>query len=424
MSTTDIRCKFAFHPVGQGLFYSGVIKKYNFVYDCGTNSHKRYLENAISSYQCNKLDMLIISHFHKDHICGIKELFDKTGGAKNVIMPYLHPEEKYLLLANYVSKYKLDQNALENDEYVKFLQDPEAWFPNSVERIIYIVSDSDKKKETQERANSNTDEQFSWTENPHIEAGRIYRQNHDVILTSSYWYFKFYCNKSLITAQIIRDELQSLGIVIRDNEKGAFNIVFDELKKANDVYKHLFKNQNSTTLVCYHGPKIPPVNNTIELETMLFNNSVTDYLSLDKWLFHCVKNNCHYSSTRCIIFDGDMFWPGCRKDCKWVPLALGQMLTGDAELGKKEYEEHFKNELESVGIMLIPHHGSISNWRRWFNNIHQNCMVWVCSAGIGRKRHPHKEVVEDLINNKNTVILCNETAGFNICFRLHREPFR
>jgi len=31
-----INCSFRFHPVGQGLFYSGRIGDFSFVYDCGT----------------------------------------------------------------------------------------------------------------------------------------------------------------------------------------------------------------------------------------------------------------------------------------------------------------------------------------------------------------------------------------------------
>ena len=44
--------KFKFHPVGQGLFYTGSIAKgrYNFVYDCGTESKGSYISNAIDNY--------------------------------------------------------------------------------------------------------------------------------------------------------------------------------------------------------------------------------------------------------------------------------------------------------------------------------------------------------------------------------------
>ena len=43
---------FKFHPVGQGLFYTGslVHKTYNFVYDCGTKSKKHYLSSSIDAF--------------------------------------------------------------------------------------------------------------------------------------------------------------------------------------------------------------------------------------------------------------------------------------------------------------------------------------------------------------------------------------
>ena len=71
---------FKFHPVGFGLFTSGKIENFRFVYDCGTKSTQAFVENAIDSeFQAGDvIDLLVISHFHKDHISGIKKLLEDS----------------------------------------------------------------------------------------------------------------------------------------------------------------------------------------------------------------------------------------------------------------------------------------------------------------------------------------------------------
>ena len=64
------------HPVGQGAFYSEIFserknKLFTVVYDCGSNN-KGCLKTNIE--KLGTADLVFISHFHSDHINGIKEL--------------------------------------------------------------------------------------------------------------------------------------------------------------------------------------------------------------------------------------------------------------------------------------------------------------------------------------------------------------
>jgi beta-lactamase superfamily II metal-dependent hydrolase len=67
-----------FRNVGQGLFYTGKIGEFTFVYDCGSNSGMNYVEKAVDDFhnevQSTKLGMLVISHFDSDYINGIQKL--------------------------------------------------------------------------------------------------------------------------------------------------------------------------------------------------------------------------------------------------------------------------------------------------------------------------------------------------------------
>jgi hypothetical protein len=149
-----------------------------------------------------------------------------------------------------------------------------------------------------------------------------------------------------------------------------------------------------------------------------FKNS-KNYPLFNKWRFHRENDNCVLQTKACGEFSDDMhFYYFCVEGCPWVPLLLGQMLTGDAELGKQEYENHYRTERNKVGMFLLPHHGSSNNWRNWFINSHPNCAVWVCSSGINYK-HPHQKVIDDLAVNENMLFICNEVQMMSIEIVLH-----
>ena len=80
----QLQCEF--QNVGQGLFSSGRIQMgdalaFHWVYDCGTSSSQKLIQNAVNKYNSDKnqgnIDLLVLSHFDKDHISGVKELVKK-----------------------------------------------------------------------------------------------------------------------------------------------------------------------------------------------------------------------------------------------------------------------------------------------------------------------------------------------------------
>ncbi|HHF0414730.1 MBL fold metallo-hydrolase [Haemophilus influenzae] len=54
---------------------------FHWVYDCGTSSSQKLIQNAVNKYNSDKnqgnIDLLVLSHFDKDHISGVKELVKK-----------------------------------------------------------------------------------------------------------------------------------------------------------------------------------------------------------------------------------------------------------------------------------------------------------------------------------------------------------
>lgn len=125
-----------FHPVGQGAFYTEVFSdekdhKFIMVYDCGSVTSSKVIEAAggktlyeqIKDFakaggdNC-RIDYLFISHFHNDHINGIKELI-KRMPPKQIFLPMLPME---LILASRIANLaKYGSDAVETDELIQDL---------------------------------------------------------------------------------------------------------------------------------------------------------------------------------------------------------------------------------------------------------------------------------------------------------------
>ena len=98
--------RFMFHPVGQGLFYTGEIENgtddFVFVYDCG-GTNKQIACDAADSFQKSlngkRIDLLVLSHLHEDHINGIETILTALKPDGRIVMPYI--DSKLLTLYQY-----------------------------------------------------------------------------------------------------------------------------------------------------------------------------------------------------------------------------------------------------------------------------------------------------------------------------------
>ena len=87
-------------PVGQGLFTQADVRcgdrDFRIVYDCGTSSPQQHCWSAVHNLPPERLDLLVLSHYDLDHISGVAELLDHTGGTDRVWVPYIAPELRWL----------------------------------------------------------------------------------------------------------------------------------------------------------------------------------------------------------------------------------------------------------------------------------------------------------------------------------------
>lgn len=162
--TTHIDFLRSLRPVGQGAFYTEVFKKddgtlFTVVYDCGTETDSSILEAQIDEFkkEITQIDLLFISHFHKDHISGLDKLLKKIPVIKTVI-PMLPAH--IMTLARVQNLLQCKEEALAADAIIKelYLSDKT---PKRFGKVIVVepldysdLSDEEKGKGLGERAKS------------------------------------------------------------------------------------------------------------------------------------------------------------------------------------------------------------------------------------------------------------------------------
>lgn len=320
---------FKFNPVGHGLFYSGTLthiksqKKFSFVYDCG-GKDRTIVNNAISTADLpQKIDLLIISHFHADHIKGVPLIKDRV---KKVILPYLDNNLQILYLAALASN-----SSTEDFEELKgLILKPKEYFGNDVEVIQYEDSEDDQRLEV------NYDEDgFS----SNMNSGKLNKSSSEKII----WTFHFFMPKHATNASSMTSFFYNNSITT-DNAKDHW----DEIKKE---MTRLQLNDNISNLVCAHGPTT-----ALYLESIHSNILSPFYLN--------------YNFRYCLYEYNFGF----------------QFLTGDAEIDDEfAFVGIYKEELSKSLLFQIPHHGSKSNWHDWFSNYQPFCFLWPVTHNANHK---------------------------------------
>lgn len=433
---TQINCRFDFHPVGQGLFYSGQLcsrrdasapnpERFDFVYDCGTSNAKRYITDALDGYDVDGLDLLVISHFHADHMNGVKALLGKTQGVREVVLPYLFPAERLLAGAGYAIANDLD--GLDAD-YISFLVDPVGYLTEfgGDEANITFLRPGEAVTEWPD-AGDQAAGTYGWYPDaaapaPDDPEEMLSRPNvglrlHSSIYRVPQWGFKFYCQPGRASAKDIERQMAALTPPITLDDLAV--VLSDRLDDLKDLYHALFDGsagQNSTSVVCCHGPAMPRGNGG----GLLHGDARIGMSMSPPGQIHNV-HRLHECWIGHFLFDWHGWWPSDEERPFLLPPM--QLLTGDANLKPNEYQTHFAHELNGVGLALLPHHGSKHNWRKGFPTMMPNCLLWVASFGLGnRHKHPHKTVVDAVVDANRQLVTCNEVQHVAIFVDGWRSP--
>lgn len=370
--------QFDFHPVGQGIFYSGSLNgsNYNFVFDCGSESDKCLLDDEIEllyqsmiglgKKQKPTIDFVVISHLHKDHYSGLPRLLNRFK-VKEIYLPYLGELSSdaftlYLYHDFFASRPRSDFLFREFSEYLGLLR--ELYYHPEVER-----NDTLPRVQLVGRG-----EPFDF-----FSSG------------SNFWEFNLFCKK--VDSRKIDDINHKCAYILN---KYGFARMQDFLmsksygpKLIQDTYKKVFgrgNELNKTSIVLLHHP---------------------------------VSNNC---SVKCCYYQND--FPSKRPIlCFFLPCIgsgipnLMTLLTGDATFDKDMAGKI--TSLLDVGqlhVLQIPHHGSKSNWLSLKNNGLAGKAIYVVPFGYGNKYgHPNRDVIMDLLRKP---LFCPVTQGFGFKYSI------
>lgn len=378
------------------------------VYDCGEIFGPKKITHLIDEYTNklgnSKIDMLVASHLHSDHVCGFESLLKKVK-IRYVFLPYLLPVQRLLLalseslyadqsyydfLADPVS-YLVDRGAEkiilvgsgENDGYEKRYESDEDFPPDGE----FEVNSEDLNEESIQLPNDDRLERVIGESDPQLLASKYenilsIKSHHGMVSLKRNWVFRFFAPPTKRDLRIFESCVMHIlpGTTKLDNAT-LKNILTNQadLDKLASCYKKTFKRLNDTSLLLYHGP-------TRKVTTLLCPSSFPFRKSANTKFYPCNG-----------LFEQDVNY--------------GWLLTGDVDFNRVSVAllKHFSHYLRSITHLLIPHHGSKGNWDSNIMGQVARPNNWFVSYGLGNWfRHPNRDVISDIVAAGNKVSLCNE----------------
>lgn len=396
-----IHCSLTFHPVGQGLFSSGCIRpwheqpQFRWVYDCGTVSRKSLLTEAIGKLNWApagprpKLDLVIISHFDRDHVNGLLTLLD-TFDVGTLLLPYAHLWERLLIafgrgvtagrllefylhpLAFLSREYqgRIDQLAWvpssSGDENQASPLEPEPTFEGQPPSPLHIDVERGDNRDDSEGISKDMPQRGDGKPIPAVVLRRGGR-----LVASNAWEFVPYNEppKKRVPRRFQSAVDKHRNLLLSGNAK----IKLQSLSCLKALYDRQFgtssAHRNVISLFVYCGP--------LSRRTLCHSTSCTHVCHAKQTRVFCHGR----SSNRCgILYTGDGFLD--------TRARLTRMRTffGDDRIGR-------------VFCMQVMHHGARSNWHEGMADTIQPA-VSVFSADPDRRstRHPHAQVLKDFMN--------------------------
>ncbi len=340
-----------FHPVGQGAFYTEEFTHdcFTMICDCGSYTGKTIIEDEIKKSGLKKeIDLLVISHFHGDHINGLEYLF-KNHIIKNILLPFLHNEDKIEIFF---------QN-IRADEFIKNL----CLYPketiNQVSKSTKIIFVAEYNSEDK----NNSEESISLSEiEKIIDSGKTIR------IDSKWMYipfnFRFKTRSSQLKKRFIH---KKIPLNIDD-----FLAFYKTNKKVViDAYESITGDMNTNSLVLYSGINKQPI------------------FSLGYPILNCFPFCYGHQENVACLYMGDYNAKGATK--------------------MKELEKAF-SKIQYLGTIQIPHHGSRHNYNPLLN-LKKN-LISVISAGIDNTyKHPHCSTLKQIVLHSGIPIIVTEKSS-------------
>lgn len=388
---------YGFFPVGQGLFsYGAIISEYeekevfSWVYDCGTSSKIKLVEESVDELEKIKkrsnIDIIFISHYDEDHINGIDILLN-VFSASLLVLPYISFEDIVVQIG--MGNFQVGGKALD------MALDPAGYLLKkglSLKSIILVPPD----KGVEEDIESETVELDDGGEITFSYQGKFFEHHvpiyikdlHGPLSFVGIWDFYTY-NAPL--KKMVSDELRQ-RIKLHKNNK---NICHESLKKLGKMFSEEHgKSSRSKNIISTYAFGTPAsyVDKTIpQGVNEVFDRSI-------------------------INFNGMCNVKGGQEDS-----GFGILYTGDGSLRSKKDMNNFKkssllNQAKNDCLCFqVMHHGAESGFNKDVPSLLNPSYSVISSDPSNRGyNHPHKDVILSLY--KNRIVQVDKDSSFFLSY--------
>lgn len=390
------------YAVGHGFFHSatltaegsGIFPPFHYVYDCGAKKIRGLLAPAIDKF-CERLkdrpiDLIILSHFHSDHIGGLDILLARKA-VRCAVIPYLAESERLLLIGQLLAKPEVRFDELQ------MAANPGGWLRSRGVESVIMVRATDAAPDWQEDRGARPQDQGQggWTLRSAVGVPPPERDDtkmgHRTPLKAFVGArlaldFHFYCWQ----ARPLQDRMAEVW-----DAGGTPSMA--ELLAPQHLAEHLRSSSLRRRLIqCYHA--------VVRKRTL-------------NWTTLCALISPGVGALPGgyeISFGASRFlsppiWPN---DMGW----LG---TGDLELGQPAVREEFFKHYEHaspVASLALPHHGSRRNFNPRLISHFKPGLVFAAVPPVSAK-HPDAGVLRAISREGIDVHLVDNRA----CNALHEE---
>lgn len=370
-----------FHPVGHGAFYTERFydanqNVANIVFDCGCNEackpgksladFRKQINDIVDKvFPLNeadkiRVDALFISHFHEDHINGIKRLLNNCD-VRRVIIPKLTDDAILeLLLYQWIKAGPIIEDII-----------------NGFEDCMQSIED---KKIEIDLHNDFLMEDIEY-DTLDIESlgGSISKPT--IITVRGIWKYIPFSTKEKTSQlrQALIAQVSELAPILSispiDLRKVAeeFTKKTSLLKKCKSIYESVFGNQKHN-----------------RYSLTLFSGTCDNTMTCPQFCHQGVKDLPRYCSKNCLYmgdFEADPKKSLINTNCQ-------QLL------------QFYHSYWDKIGVIQVPHHGSHDNMNV---NLYKPAKLAVISAGMTDiNGHPHKEVIDELQKNQCIPLVVTE----------------
>jgi len=341
-----------FHSIGQGAFYSERHfindKEFTIIYDCGSATLKaEKLKTKINSVfpKGHTIDILFISHLHSDHINGI-EFLKKNYTIKSVVLPYINDDTKILL--------KISNYLIYGDSKDEIIDNPNKYFGSKTKVILVDEAVIDLQSNGVDLQTIKTISNLRSSNS--IQSGSVIVSG----VMNYKWYFIPFNYKDDVRKKQFLVFLKKVSLSLSD--LNTLEKVITHKVKLRKIYNSIDRNLNVNSLILFSGK-----------DSTLETNCYTEKHHLfSPHFFNKIDSGCIY--------------------------------FGDINLNQKDIVEDIECKLVKVlpyvGIIQVPHHGSVLSFDKSVLAKFKNIKCAVFSFGTTNTYgHPSESVISEILSN-------------------------